>query len=282
MKKTQTKEATLLSPLEIVNLLHSTLETDEILNSFSTYLQQKISFNGLCYEHEKLNDNYRYGKEGSHHFIFNLSSDTFNLGKIIISKNNDFTETDIKVLEEQLCFLIQPLKNSICHYQVLQASLRDSLTDLLNRSSLNSTLQREMKLSKRHNTQLAVMMLDIDNFKLINDIHGHLAGDAVLIKIATIILESIRETDIAFRIGGEEFLIVLSDSDTIGTQKLAERLRVHVEKSTVLFNKKPIKFTVSLGISYFEAKDTQDELISRADKAMYTAKESGKNQVAIV
>jgi diguanylate cyclase (GGDEF)-like protein len=281
--KTMTKiQQQALSLTDIVNLLHSTLEFSEILNNFASYLHQSFDFSGLSFEHKSIKNTLLVGNEASQQFIVNLSNDKLPLGKITFYRDKAFTRENISYLEEKICFLIQPLKNSLCHYQVLQASLKDPLTNLLNRSSLDSTLQREMKLAQRHSTQLAVMILDIDNFKMINDMYGHLAGDAILIRVAKLILETIRETDIAFRIGGEEFLVSISGSDAAGIERLAERLRKKVEATTVYFEGKQMQFTISLGVSYFGLNDTQNELISRADKAMYTAKNSGKNQVAFM
>lgn len=279
MKTIAEKQKRKLSPIDVVTLLHSTLDIHEILENFIAYILQHYKFSGLKFEHEILKNKYTFGAVTKQFFIFNLSKNNTNLGAVTFYQNTPFHTEDIAFLEEQLCFLIQPLKNAICHYQVVQASLNDPLTNLLNRSSLNSTLQREMKLAQRHNTQLAIMILDIDNFKMINDVHGHLAGDAILIQVAEVINETIRETDIAFRIGGEEFLVLITDSDPLGTEKLAERLRMKMEQSFVKFENQNIQFTISLGVSYLQFKDSQNELIGRADKAMYAAKKAGKNQV---
>lgn len=271
-----------LSSIDVVNILHSTLDFGEILENFISYLKDKTSFNGLKFQHKSVDKDLLFGKETSQQFIFNLSNGPLSLGAITVYKNKKFTQKEITYFEEQLFFLIQPLKNALCHYQVLQASIKDPLTNLFNRSTLETTLQREMKLAHRHKTQLAVVILDIDNFKMINDVYGHLAGDTILVKVANLIIETIRETDIAFRIGGEEFLVTISDSDPAGIERLAERLRKKIESSIVTFEDKTIQFTISLGVSYFGHTDTQTDLIARADKAMYTAKKSGKNQVAFI
>lgn len=268
-----------VSPIEIMQLLHSTLDVTEILNNFTYYLKAQFRFSSLTYQHQEICDEYHFGEERKNQFIFNLATEKVNLGKIIISRDETFSEDDIAQLEELLCFLIQPLKNAITHYKMIHASLHDHLTNLLNRSSLDANIQREIKRCKRDKSPLSIIILDIDNFKKINDIHGHIAGDQVLMQLASIILKTMRETDYAFRIGGEEFLLLLNNTSLNDGKKLAERLRKEVESSVVNFEDKTITFTVSLGLSNFKVTDTQQSLIAKADKAMYTAKMSGKNQV---
>ncbi len=267
--------------VEIIQQLHSTLDISEVLQYFSLYLKDKLNFDSLRYSNELVNSFFSFGKECQNKINFNISIDNLNLGEVTITSRKKLSEAEVSVLEEQLCYLLQPLKNAITHFQVVHTALHDPLTNLLNRGSLDSTLERELKLSQRHQTPLSLMILDIDNFKQINDKYGHLAGDKVLVAVSNVILETIRETDIAFRIGGEEFLVLLSDTTPDGSHKLAERLRHQVENCHVSFESKLIQFTISLGVSSYNQSENKQSLISRADKAMYNAKNSGKNQVII-
>ena len=280
VKKTKNYNLT-ISPVEIMQLLHASLDISEILNNFIDYLKEQFIFNSLSYEHSEITKQFIYGEISKNQFTFNLSTESINLGTIIITKKTRFSKKDISQLEELMCFLIQPLKNAVTHHNVLHASLHDPLTKLLNRSSLEPSLQREIQLSKRHGSPLSLIMLDIDNFKKINDNYGHLAGDNILIKIAFIISNTIRETDYAFRIGGEEFLILLNDTSIKDAEKLAERIRTKVEQSYVTFENHKLSYTISLGISYLQPENDQQSLIKKADKAMYKAKTSGKNQVFV-
>jgi len=123
------------------------------------------------------------------------------------------------------------------------------------------------------------MMLDIDHFKKINDTYGHLAGDFVLKEIAKIVKNLIRKSDICGRFGGEEFVILLPNTKLSGAMKLAERIRETIQNHTFDFNGKKINVTVSIGITSVGVNDSYESLISRADEALYEAKEKGRNRI---
>lgn len=154
----------------------------------------------------------------------------------------------------------------------------DRLTQLYNRLKLDTVLFQEIERSKRSNSLFAIILLDIDDFKRVNDNHGHIAGDEVLKEIAEIIRASIRKIDTAGRWGGEEFVIVLPETDGEGAQGLAEKIRLKI-------NAHPFQsagyLTASFGVAAFEHHINETELVSRADHAMYEAKHAGKNRVCI-
>lgn len=157
---------------------------------------------------------------------------------------------------------------------------RDPLTRTFNRRFLSSVLRREVSLATRAKTPLSVLMADIDHFKHINDRHGHSAGDAVLSHTADILLHCVRATDFVFRYGGEEFLIVLVESDHDRALTIAERIRQQIAaKPAAISNAGQIPFTMSIGVATFEGHPDYQYLIDAADKALYRAKESGRNRV---
>jgi diguanylate cyclase (GGDEF)-like protein len=266
-------------PLTLVNNLHSTLDVNKILEIFYNHLKNIITFDGLSYHNAHIKTHYFMGETSQCQFNFNLSIDEMDLGEFILSRQSQFNDHEIGILEEQLCFLINPLRNAITHYEALHAALHDPLTRLLNRGSLNNTLQREMKMYERSQSPLSLIVMDIDDFKQINDQLGHLVGDDVLRAVADIISQTIRETDVAFRIGGEEFLVLMTNTDINGANTLAERLREQVESCHISHKGQTVNFTVSLGIAQYRENETQHELIARADQAMYQAKRTGKNKV---
>jgi diguanylate cyclase (GGDEF)-like protein len=130
--------------------------------------------------------------------------------------------------------------------------------------------------SRRYNSTFTIIILDIDNFKKANDTFGHNIGDKLLVEIANIIRQTIRESDIASRWGGEEFLVFCPQTGSDGAFALAEKLRTNIEKHE--FEKVGYK-TASFGVAQIEHGDSFEEMISRADKALYAAKNSGKNIV---
>jgi diguanylate cyclase (GGDEF)-like protein len=156
----------------------------------------------------------------------------------------------------------------------------DPLTSLYNRQAILGKLRELINRAQRYDEQLAVIMLDIDHFKKVNDCYGHLTGDDVLEKLANLIRANIRSTDIAGRYGGEEFIILLPHTDLLSARVVAERLRKMVENAEMKDSAgNTFCITVSQGISSWEAGDDAHALISRADEALYQAKKNGRNRV---
>ncbi|MBS3779250.1 MAG: GGDEF domain-containing protein [Desulfovermiculus sp.] len=166
-----------------------------------------------------------------------------------------------------------------------ELSQKDPLTGCFNRQYLNKTLNLEIKRSQRYNRCLSVMLTDIDHFKAVNDKYGHQCGDHVLIEFTKIIRHSIREgIDWVVRYGGEEFLIVLPETDLQGAFSLAERMRQEIEMATILWQEKLVMITASFGLAAFDPrisnKDMKlDSLIGQADRTLYKAKAQGRNTV---
>ncbi len=159
---------------------------------------------------------------------------------------------------------------------------RDSLTRLLNRKFLPVVLNREIELARRSNKRFAVLMVDIDYFKTINDSHGHEAGDQVLQQMAGLLDRSTRGGDYVFRLGGEEFLIVLVDTDQEGSRLFAERLLQRVRQENFLLSGDTlINLTVSIGLTLHDGHPDQQRTLRRADEALYRAKHAGRDRVEI-
>jgi len=169
------------------------------------------------------------------------------------------------------------------HENLLSSALRDGLTKLFNKRYLMERLDAELKFAHRHETAVSLLMLDLDHFKAINDTHGHLAGDAVLAHVATLIARAVRNEDVVARFGGEEFAIVLRAIAVDGAMNMAERLRKLVEQSAVMWNEAEQRVTVSIGVACFPGTTnakTPDVLVEAADQALYRAKHAGRNRVA--
>lgn len=159
---------------------------------------------------------------------------------------------------------------------------RDYLTDLYNRRYFSEIAENFIKTVKRERKELSVIMLDIDNFKNINDIYGHAVGDMVIKSLASLLHEHTRDSDVVSRFGGEEFAILLPFTNREGAFKIAEELRGVIENQNIqISNDKDIKFTVSIGVDCLNRKvdSSISESLGRADKALYRAKNEGRNQV---
>ena len=165
--------------------------------------------------------------------------------------------------------------------QALYAAHKDALTGVYNRSTLEENLNREVKLALRYKRHLSMIILDIDNFKAFNDTYGHSVGDKVIKATVEQTVACIRSTDIVFRYGGEEFVILLSNTDIEGTKYLAERIRQSVEQAAIEHENKKLKVTISLGIAELKDGEINANFFARADKALYEAKNCGKNCVKV-
>ncbi len=154
----------------------------------------------------------------------------------------------------------------------------DPLTGIYNRRKMVNFLETEIKRSQRYGNTFSLIMFDVDDFKNINDKHGHQTGDNVLKELSSIAAGEARDTDLLSRWGGEEFLLLCPETNEKGSGEIAERIRDATEKTD--FNN-GLRITISVGVATHHPEDTLDNLLNRADKAMYHAKENGKNQVTI-
>lgn len=192
--------------------------------------------------------------------------------------------------QQQMLLLIQQIRcknREIQHlvdqlFQVAEyiGTGNDSLTQLLNRRYLNTILIREIQFSRKNRSPLSLLAIDADFFKEINDRYGHAAGDLALQFMAEVLLESSKGSDYAFRVGGEEFLLLLVDSDWNRAQMIAETIRRRVEDTPIRSAEgESFKFTVSIGAVQYDGHPDYQRFLDAADAALYSAKNAGRNQV---
>jgi diguanylate cyclase (GGDEF)-like protein len=169
------------------------------------------------------------------------------------------------------------------HEEIYRLTVIDGLTQVHNRRYLTEFLDREIVRSNRHNRPLALIMLDIDHFKSINDRFGHLVGDLTLRELCARVRAVVRQDELLARYGGEEFAVVLPETDAVHARVVAERIREVMEKQPFSFNGVTYPVTVSLGVSVTAAIEqlSTSDLIARADKNLYKAKVAGRNRVVL-
>jgi diguanylate cyclase (GGDEF)-like protein len=194
-------------------------------------------------------------------------------------------ETDGTV--KNICILIEDVTD-ICHYQTqLQKTLDelakisriDGLTQIYNRRHWQESLEQEYAKAHRHDKKLSLIMLDLDYFKLLNDNYGHQCGDMVLIEVSALISSLLRVEDIFGRYGGEEFAIILPETELSGAMDLAQRICNSIATKDLTYKDHNIKVTVSLGVAQLSAEESNYEaLITQSDSALYQAKGQGRNQ----
>jgi diguanylate cyclase (GGDEF)-like protein len=171
------------------------------------------------------------------------------------------------------------LENAHLHSIVKWQAVTDDLTQLTNRRGFMQALEGEMRRGDRFGGSLSLVLLDLDDFKLINDRYGHHTGDEVLREVAKALQNRVRDVDVPGRLGGEEFAIILPQTDLAGGKRLAENLRVAIERVRIGAADR-VTVTASLGVVARGAGETPADLLQRADVALYRAKGAGKNRVA--
>jgi diguanylate cyclase (GGDEF)-like protein len=166
--------------------------------------------------------------------------------------------------------------------EVERLAQTDSLTGLANRRHFMEALEQEVDRSERYGRPLSLVALDLDHFKTVNDSHGHAAGDAVLSEAARALRAVCRDVDIPARMGGEEFALLLPETDTAGARTVAERAREHIAGTA---HRSPagesFRVTASLGVATLRPGASGEALLQAADEALYRAKDAGRNQVAL-
>ncbi|WP_111640220.1 sensor domain-containing diguanylate cyclase [Marinomonas shanghaiensis] len=180
-------------------------------------------------------------------------------------------------LAEQLALALMNIK---LRDSLQEQSLRDALTGLYNRRQMDLSFEEAFEEAVEQSSPLSVLLVDIDHFKKLNDVHGHAVGDEALKLLADLLEDMFRGTDIACRFGGEEFVVLLPGADLASAVKRAEELRERCQAMTLFTEGQPLNFTLSIGVAALEAEIGQpDELLKRADDALYKAKNQGRNRV---
>ena len=220
--------------------------------------------------------------------------------QLLLSKDIDrYNRNDGTTFFQRLSAMIAiSIENCIYRQRTLELGYQDGLTNAYNRRYFDERLKDEIDRCVRNKTDLVCLFIDIDFFKKVNDEHGHQVGDAVLVRLVTLMREQVRSSDIVTRYGGEEFAIILPDTGIQLAHEVAERIRSEVEKQQLVFNDTALSITVSIGLASLsqvrfeikakdseqtgeETKDLDSLLLKKADEALYQAKQTGRNQVVI-
>ena len=261
--------------------LQTSLEVERILELFFREVQRLVPLGALSYQLASCDLRLELGERASHSAGYRLSHEGEYLGELVFRRNQRFSEDELGQLESLLASLLFPLRNALLYRAALQTALRDPLTETGNRIAMNQALQREIDLARRNLQPLSVLMLDIDHFKRINDSHGHITGDEVLKAVAGALKNSLRNIDMVFRYGGEEFMVLLSNTNREAAAMVGERLRMAVLGLQYLVEGRAIDLTISIGCATLLAGESVDSLQRRADNALYVSKRKGRNRLSM-
>lgn len=263
----------------LINALQTTINLDELLPIFHAELLKIVDHSGVTYQHDELNISSKLGQRSNHKCEYDLSIENTSLGKLTFMRRVRFSEPELETIEKFIGALLYPLKNTLLYFQAIQSAHTDPLTGVLNRSTLQSVFQKETSLSKRHHSELTLVALDIDFFKAVNDTYGHAAGDLALQEVTKCIKRTARESEHIFRMGGEEFAVLLNATDLKGAELFAERLRRAVQSVSIHYAEAEFNVTASMGVTSYRENEALNTMMDRADKALYEAKHTGRNKV---
>ncbi|TNF81295.1 GGDEF domain-containing protein [Pseudomonas sp. ICMP22404] len=261
--------------------LPTSLEPQRILGLFFREVQRLVPLDALAYQHKPSDLRLEFGQRGHHLLSYNLSHEGEQLGELVFRRNQRFSDAEQSDLESVLSTLLFPLRNALLYRAATQSALRDPLTGTGNRIAMDQVMEREIDMARRHMQPLSLLMLDIDHFKRINDTYGHGAGDEVLKAVAESIKDQLRNVDMVFRFGGEEFLILLSNTSREAAATIGERLRYAAQLQDYFAAGVRIELTVSLGCATLLPGESMESLLRRVDSALYVAKREGRNRLAM-
>lgn len=187
----------------------------------------------------------------------------------------------IATLLAEALFIFRPIIQKVKHFALMlyELATHDFLTKFANRRLILEILEKYIKRAQIDKKSISIMMIDIDHFKRINDTYGHKVGDAVIVSIAKTISKSVRPSDVCSRWGGEEFLILLSDTNFNDAYIVAQRILSSIENEIITIDNLQISATVSIGLSDYNDLESISDFIERADMALYKAKENGRNRI---
>lgn len=267
--------------LQISDLLSRNLEISQVIEAFMAEIAEEINFCGYRFSCEDIDTSIEDGVTAGFDARYRLKIQNRLLGELTLYKRSSFNSYELCELEDLMCALLYPIKNALMYQIALKSAYRDPLTGLNNRTAMEKNLPREIDLAKRHSQSMALLMMDLDGFKQINDSCGHDVGDQVLRDVAQVIKQAVRNTDLVYRYGGDEFVGGLAQTDVHGAIDVSERIRSSIDELCLDGCGAVERVQISIGITLVRLGDNFQSTFKRADKALYQAKINGKNQIII-
>jgi diguanylate cyclase (GGDEF)-like protein len=275
-QKAEQASSEIFTLYELTKEINKKLYEQEAFEVFRSTLEKRISFED-CRLIQARGDRRKEIPSGEDYLILSLKGGKQELGHLAIKGLASADQEKFVILAQQFAFALERIK---LYQEVEKTAVTDSLTGVHTRRSLLGRLEEEILRSESKKSTLSFLMIDVDYFKRFNDKYGHLAGDQVLRSVSSLIKENIREIDFAGRYGGEEFSVVLPDTDSEGALYVAQRIRKAIEESSIEAYDATVRVTVSIGIASFplDGKSSM-EIVDKSDWALYRSKKRGRNCV---
>jgi diguanylate cyclase (GGDEF)-like protein len=270
--------------LLLMNRLLGCSEQGDLIQRFVQWATDLGLAEGVTFRCARTDEVISLGNRRHHCAQYELSLDQVPLGSMTLCRRERYSEDELLVMEHALGALARCLQLAGDFAALRALATRDPLTGLRNRSSLDEWLHKEVSRTRRHHTPLALMMIDVDHFKVLNDRLGHPTGDHILRTIAKIFRDSTRASDLSFRFGGDEFAILLPHTELDNAAIVAEQIRHNLGRldDTTLHltaDARGLRPDISIGIAAYREGDTEDSLLRRADTHLYHAKAIGRGCV---
>ncbi|MFA3789526.1 GGDEF domain-containing protein [Aliiglaciecola sp. SL4] len=259
---------------QVMLKLSTSIDLQELSQLFYHLLKAKINLKGLTINYPDSFLTFGNTEKSIHNKTLDQVSRHTIFATLIYSFSNVLSLRESAMLSDLHRLFKFPLKNALDFQRIKQLALKDHLTALGNRVHYQDSLIRLLSHAKRASESFGLLVIDLDKFKSVNDTFGHHEGDQVLIAVATVLNQSLRNSDYAFRFGGDEFCCLLPGSDALVNSKIAERIQRLMSKNVVLSK---YNISCSIGSTMYQFGDNQEILFNRADKALYAAKQNGKN-----
>ena len=260
--------------LAFLEKLNMTIELEPLLATYTAEVSRLIAVTGLEFESPNHKLQLKYSKASANKLTHQLIFNNTVLGNIIYLSTQPLNNHQRQLLANVEQQLLQSLHNVLRFEHTRKMSMRDYLTGLGNRNYFEEALRHMTATAEREDRSFTLLFIDLDNFKAVNDECGHLAGDQVLIEFSRLLRFAVRDNDHVFRFGGDEFAILLSHSDHLHPEFVAQRIVSATATSQLLLE---TNVTASIGYANWQQGDNSTVLTNRSDKALYHVKGAGKN-----
>lgn len=263
--------------------LYQYLDMEHLIDAFIARLSRMVPIDALSFSNPQVGQSFdkrlfESAQTFQHVLDYKLVKNGCNLGRLTLSRHHQFLSTEVRCVNASVDALSGPLHNASMYWRACQSAYLDTLTGVRNRAALDVTLSQLPPANDSPDLS-ALMVCDVDRFKSINDNCGHKVGDAVLRQFAGVLQSSIRQQDLVYRYGGDEFVVVLTGNSGDSANESAERIRRSVEQTALKTDDAHINLTTTIGLTGLKAGESLDEAFLRADAALLFGKKNGKNQV---